>query len=348
MNRYVAWLGCCLLGLTLGCDDDADSVARVDGIKSAAEHHTEHTAGHEANVEASAGERVARGKYLVENVAACGDCHTPRKSDGSPDASKLLSGIECFADADPMNDELGCLSSRNLTNHETGLKNRTDAEIKDMFMKGERPDEKALHPVMPYWVLGNMSDSDANAIVAYLRTVPGVDHMLPMNQAPFLPPAAPAQRFPAALIPMPRADYTDQAAALRGRYLAGNVGICMDCHTARDEMQRPIVSKAFQGGDRFGRAELGLPAEMFPEAIYSANLTPHKTGIEGWSVEDVVRALKQGLDKDGMPLCPPMPAGPMQAFGGLTDADATDIGHYLLSLEPADNARIADCHVGQP
>ena len=32
-----------------------------------------------------------------------------------------------------------------------------------------------------------------------------------------------------------------------------------------------------------------------------------------------------------------MPAGPMGAFGGLTDADAGDIAAYLLTLEPAEN-----------
>ena len=39
--------------------------------------------------------------------------------------------------------------------------------------------------------------------------------------------------------------------------------------------------------------QLGLPP-IFPEVIYSANITPHATGIAGWSVEDVVNALNAG------------------------------------------------------
>ena len=155
--------------------------------------------------DASVADKVARGDYLVNHIAACGDCHTPRTQTGAPDMTKFLAGIECFADVDPANDAVGCLHSRNLTNHETGLKNRSDQDIKDMFMKGERPDGKALHPVMPYYVLGNMSEDDADAIVAYLRTVDGVDHMLPPSQPPFTAPDAPAPRWPEALIPMPSA-----------------------------------------------------------------------------------------------------------------------------------------------
>jgi mono/diheme cytochrome c family protein len=289
-------------------------------------------------------ELVARGEYLVSHVAVCGDCHTPRNPDGSFDTDRLLAGVECFVDAVPDDPDTGCLSSRNLTDHETGLRNRSDAEIKDMFMKGERPDGTALHPFMPYYVLGNMRDSDADAIVAYLRTVDGVDHMIPPNQPPFEAPDEPAPLWPEHMIPMPREDYANQEAALRGRYLAGNIGICMECHTQRDDMGSPILALAFQGGEGFGRAELGLPP-IFPEVIYSANITPHANGIADWTVNDVVRALKQGEDKDqgGAPICPPMPAGPMGAFGGLTDADARDIGHYLLSIPPGDNMVPSDC-----
>ena len=76
---------------------------------------------------------------------------------------------------------------------------------------------------------------------------------------------------------------------------------------------------------------------IFPEVIYSANLTPHANGIAGYSVPTSCVRIKRGEDpdQDGAPLCPPMPAGPMGAFGGITDEDAADIAHYLLSLPPA-------------
>jgi mono/diheme cytochrome c family protein len=307
-------------------------------------------AGDDSGMDASMEDPVARGEYLVSHVAVCGDCHTPRNPDGSFNTGRLLAGVACFIDADPADANAGCLSTANLTDHETGLANRTAAEIKDMFLSGERPDGTALHPFMPYWVFGNMRDSDADAIVAYLRTVDGVNHMLPPNQPPFEAPAEPAPRWPESMIPSPRSNYPDQEAALRGRYLAGNIGICMECHTPRDNMGSPIIAMAFQGANEFGRLELGLPP-VFPDIIYSANITSDvATGIGDYSVSDIVRVLQNGEDKDqgGAPICPPMPAGPMGAFGGLTDRDARDIAHYLLSMPPATNMIPNDCIMMQP
>src|SRR5271166_1120922 len=37
-------------------------------------------------------EQVARGKYIVEDVAMCGTCHTPRLPDGQLDRSRWLAG----------------------------------------------------------------------------------------------------------------------------------------------------------------------------------------------------------------------------------------------------------------
>lgn len=369
--KRLAWLGLCTaLSMTSACGDDDDHHHEDDsgpdssapdaappedsgmdsGVDSGMDSSTPRPdaatedAGAEAGADASIEEMVARGEYLVSHVAVCGDCHTPRNPDGSFDTSRLLAGVECFVDAVPADANAGCLSTRNLTDHETGLKNRSASEIKDMFLKGERPDGTALHPFMPYWVFGNMRESDADAIVEYLRTVDGVDHMLPPNQAPFEAPDDPAPRWPEDMIPSPTASYDNQAAALRGRYLAGNIGICMECHTPRDDMGNPIIALAFQGANTFGRVELGLPAG-FPDVIYSANVTPHANGIADWSVTDIVNALKLGEDKDqgGAPICPPMPAGPMGAFGGLTNDDARDIAHYLLSLTPGDNLVPGDC-----
>jgi hypothetical protein len=81
--------------------------------------------------------------------------------------------------------------------------------------------------------------------------------------------------------------------------------------------------------------------------VYSRNLTPHETGLAGWTKEDIVTAIKEGVNRDNVPLCPPMPAGPMGAFGGMTDEDATDIAAFLLSLEPAEN-EIPLCPLGMP
>ena len=118
----------------------------------------------------------------------------------------------------------------------------------------------------------------------------------------------------------------------------------MECHTK--DVQGPIpldTAKLFQGNRQFPAVEFGLPVPPFPAIIYSRNLTPHANGIQGWTAVAVANALKLGVDKDGIPLCPPMPAGPGMAFGGLTDSDALDIGYYLTTLPPQDNGVIPNC-----
>jgi len=60
-------------------------------------------------------------------------------------------------------------------------------------------------------------------------------------------------------------------------------------------------------------------------------------------VADIVKALKMGVAKDGTGICPPMPVGPMGAFGHLTDEDATDIAHYLKSLPAVSNMVVDMC-----
>jgi len=284
---------------------------------------------------------IARGKYLVDHVAACGDCHTPRLAGGAPDLTRYLAGNPCLIDLDQGNTNVGCLATRNLTNHSTGLMNRTDAQIKTMFTAGTRPGGEALNPFMPYWVFANMTVSDQDAIVAYLRTVTGVNNM-PTSQPPFnVAPAQPATAIDPNTIPMPAAGAT-QASAMRGRYLAGMVGACIDCHTPELPMAPPPVrpidmTKPFAGGRAFPRDALGLPP-VFPMTIYTANLTPHATtGLTGYDAAKIVRVLKQGRDKDNAGVCPPMPTGPMGAFGGLTDQDAMDIANYILSLPGVDN-----------
>ena len=90
-------------------------------------------------------------------------------------------------------------------------------------------------------------------------------------------------------------------------------------------------------------ALFGLPVPPFPDVIYTRNLTPDETGIAGWTAAMVQTALQDGLDNEGNGLCPPMPAGPMGAFGNMTDQDAIDIGNYLTTIAPVANDIPGEC-----
>jgi mono/diheme cytochrome c family protein len=279
---------------------------------------------------------VARGQYIVDHVAVCQDCHTPRDEMGAPIAAQYLAGAACFA-ALPSG---SCLNTRNLTNHETGLLNRTDAEIKRMIRDGIRPaatGDEPLSPVMPYYIFHNMTDADLDAVVAYLRTVPGVDHAIDRSGPEFEVQAA-ANPLDTNVIPMPMTGYVDTPAALRGRYLASQAGVCLECHTQHLMADPNVVdySAIFAGGEEF---QIGLPV-----APVSSNLTSDpETGLGNWTIDDIVRVIKEGKDTDSAGICPPMPVGPMGPFAGLTDADARDIAHYIKSLPPVVNAIDDQC-----
>ena len=282
----------------------------------------------------------ARGDYLVNHVIACPDCHTPHKADGSPDLTKFLAGDPGFVTL-PNGDKLG---SRNLTNDATGLKNFTDAEIKDMFLNGKLPAAMggaALNPTMPYYVFHNMADLDADAIVAYLRTVPAVNNMIPRRAASF-DVAAPANPLDTNKIPLPLETFTARDSALRGRYLASESGLCVECHTQHLTMSADILdtTKLFAGGEDFS----SLFASTLMIHPVSLNLTSDTaTGLGTWAASDIVTVLLQGKAKDGTGICPPMPTGPMGAYGGLHADDAMDIANYIKSLPPVTNMIVDMC-----
>lgn len=272
---------------------------------------------------------------------------------GAPIATKFLAGNAAFADLDPADPDKGLLPAPNLTpDTDTGLGDWTDEQIKNAFLNGIDDDDEPLLSVMPYYVLHNMSAADADSIVMYLRSLPAVSNEIPERQELGFP-VVQAQPVPLDKLPDTTLATSDPRyeSAQNGRYLAANVGICMECHTEHDPTgQVPLLlDKLFQGNESFTRAQLHLPP-VFPDAIVSSNLTPGENGIKGWSAEDVVQVLKQGLDPEGRPLCPPMPYGPNGAFGGLTERDALDIGVYLTTLEPADSDVIPLCVVptGEP
>lgn len=111
---------------------------------------------------------VARGKYLV-TLMACSDCHTPGHFLGRPDMTKFLGG----SDVGFHLPGLGYVWGANLTpDKEHGLGNWSDADIIKAMRTGVRPDGRQLAPAMPWMEYGGMTDEDAHAIVAFLRTLP--------------------------------------------------------------------------------------------------------------------------------------------------------------------------------
>jgi mono/diheme cytochrome c family protein len=106
---------------------------------------------------------VERGKYLVEGVAFCGQCHTPRDSAGNLDRSRWLEGGALWLQpAQPMAD--WPLKAPRIAGSPPG----SDEELITLLTTGIWRDGKPLRPPMPQF---RMSREDATAVVAYLRSL---------------------------------------------------------------------------------------------------------------------------------------------------------------------------------
>jgi mono/diheme cytochrome c family protein len=135
---------------------------------------------------ASAADRelVERGKYLV-TIGNCTDCHTPGHFLGKPDMTHYLGGSEVGFEIP----EVGVFYGPNLTPDEaTGLGSWSERDIVTAIRTGKRPDGRTLAPIMPWAALAELTDSDAAAMAAYLKSLPPVSNKVP---GPFAPGEAP-------------------------------------------------------------------------------------------------------------------------------------------------------------
>ena len=112
---------------------------------------------------AGAAGNIARGKYIVEGVAVCGQCHTPRDSNGNFDRSRWLQGAPVpYMPAKPNSD--WPINAPRIG----GTPPASDADMIKLLMTGIWSDGNRLRLPMPGF---RMDRSDAEAVVAYLRSV---------------------------------------------------------------------------------------------------------------------------------------------------------------------------------
>jgi mono/diheme cytochrome c family protein len=128
---------------------------------------------------------VARGKYLTA-LGGCLDCHTSGYFFGKPDMGRYLGG----SDVGFLIPGLGIFVGPNLTpDKETGLGKWTRAQIVAALTTGRLPDGRELAPIMPWRALATLTKYDANAIAAFLQSLPPVKNQVP---GPFGPNEKPS------------------------------------------------------------------------------------------------------------------------------------------------------------
>ena len=100
---------------------------------------------------------------------------------------------------------------------------------------------------------------------------------------------------------------TPAPTAVYGAFLSKS---CMGCH----------------GEHLAGGPIPGAPASM----PVPKNITPHETGIKGWSFADFDRVIMQGLKKDGNKLDPFMP---IDAFSKMNEVERQALWAYLVTVQ---------------
>lgn len=117
---------------------------------------------------------IARGKYLTEHVAICGDCHTPRNSIGVPSKSLYLAGTT--KEGGP----LGEMVPNITPDKETGIGDWKREDIADLMLKGIKPDFDNVQGLMDEVIQGaphgykDMTREDALAIADYIKSIPAI------------------------------------------------------------------------------------------------------------------------------------------------------------------------------
>lgn len=112
---------------------------------------------------------VERGRYLVEHVSLCGDCHTPRNSLGVPNRAFYLAGTK----VGPSGKEIPNITPDKVT----GIGDWSREEIADFLLTGTKPNSDDALDLMAEVIEGtplgfkNMKRDDTLAIADYLKAI---------------------------------------------------------------------------------------------------------------------------------------------------------------------------------
>jgi hypothetical protein len=274
-------------------------------------------------------ETIRRGEYLARHVFGCTACHSKVHSDlpGEPEVDTELGVGRDFGDFPDIFP--GRIRSRNLTSDKNaGIGGWTDGEVVRAMREGVSRDGSPLFPIMPYPVYArSMSDDDALAVIAYLRTLPPSTNDPGRMQVDF-PISMFARAVPKPIdAPPPSAPPAADAKA-RGDWLLIACS-CDGCHTTVNKRHDALPGMYLAGGNEFPIAGKGK--------VYISNITSDpETGVGSWTDDELFEAIKHGTSKTkpnralyGMP---------WPAYGGMTDDDVHVLVGALRRVPAVKNA----------
>lgn len=257
------------------------------------------------------------GKYLVESVTICFECHSERdfSKPGWPiPPGRTGSGRILGGEGTPEQGVAPNISP----DKETGIGAWSDDEIKRAIVGGVGRDGRQLNPEMPYRYFNRLSASELDAIVGYLRSIPPVRNNLP-QMAKYAAGSNPPR------VAMDSIRLTSNSRAVkRGQYLV-RLASCETCHTPRND-EGFIKGMEFAGGTVFRHGD---------QADATSNLTPDPSGISRYTPQRFIEVMRTGRS-GGRAINSAMP---WHFYRNMTDADLNAIFVYLKAL-PAVSHRI--------
>jgi mono/diheme cytochrome c family protein len=277
-------------------------------------------------------ERLQRGSYLVNNVLYCGACHTTREHGNTltePERTDAyLGGGNIYDDK-----AIGVVWVPNITpDVETGIGSWKDDEILRVLRDGVAKDGHFLLPLMPFSAYQYLSDDDARAVVAYLRTVPAYKQTRPRqeNKLGFMPKllfkiiGVQMHNKPiAGVAPPDRANKHEY-----GHYLL-RVAACGDCHSLAEKGPRPETDPMAFAGSEVPFEDPGLGK------VYASNISGDaETGLGRYGADAIKQALRNGTRLDGKKLAPPMSIL-IPHLSGMTEDDIDALVSYIKTLPAA-------------
>lgn len=214
---------------------------------------------------------LRRGRYLAI-AGDCVSCHT--RAGGGP-----------FNGGRGLPTPFGTIYTPDITgDRSTGLGNWTSDQFFRAMNNGRGADGDHLYPAFPFPHFTLISRQDSDAILAYLKSVPGTPYTKPANRLPFpvdLRISAAAwqtlffrdRRF--------QRDASKSEAWNRGAYLVEGLGHCGSCHTPKNLLGAEDRSRDLQGAK--------LNNWVAPDLTSNA-----RTGLGRWTIADIVEFLKTG------------------------------------------------------
>jgi len=263
---------------------------------------------------------LANGKmmFFAGGCASChaapatSDCENPKTADRF-----TLVGGRC------LKTPFGTFYVPNISPDESsGIGGWTTLQFVKAMREGVSPSGEHYYPAFPYTSYQRMAEKDLVDLKAFLDTLPAVESDVPDHDLSF-PFNIRASLVGWKLLFLDGIQYQPDPAKSdllnRGTYLVEGPGHCGECHSPRNMLGGIISDKRFSGAkDPEGKG-------IVP------NITPHSTGIENWSEDDIVTALETGLTPS------------FDTFGGnmvkvqenmaeLSSQDRKAIAAYLKSL----------------